>query len=62
MAKTFLQKAKRSETRPCRAQTQNVFKGMLQQAIKRFFASDFLTSFFNKAGFIVENFLLSGKS
>ena len=59
MAKTFLQKAKRSETRPCMAQTQNVFNDMLQQAIKRFFASDLLTPFFNKAGFIVGFFLLN---
>ena len=57
MAKTFLQKAKRSETRPYRAQTQTVFNGMLQQAIKRFFALDFLMPFFNKAGFIGEIFL-----
>ena len=61
MAKAFLQKVKQSETRPCRTQTQTVFKGMEHHPLNQFFSSDFLTPFFNKAEFIVASFLLSAK-
>ena len=53
MPKTFLQKSKHFATRPCWAQTSKRFQNAVYNSILTdFLPSDFLTPFFNKAGFM----------